>query len=299
MAEGRVRSEERAAEVAAPEELLAQARDLVGRGKKPADLSDEQQAALLQDRFGRGELREELVRAAALAGHAGAARALAVEPGSPPVHDVRRLAAWIEELAPLGAVALRQATLALVRLTSGALRASFKSDELDEGETPALEAREPVEVWAASPSGSLEEAAAAARERLEALHEEMEEADLLEDWDEQEHRAWALLRALLSIEAEDALASELATRLREGAICWARADARRELERALAAPLWRAAPKVVRRGAQPYSPQGRYTVGEVIEHAKFGQGKVVRALARQIEVEFDGERKKLAHGLPA
>src|SRR5690606_4667625 len=150
-----------------------------------------------------------------------AARALAVEPGAPPVHDVRKLAAWIEELAPLGAVALRQATVALVRLTTGALRASFKSDELDEGETPALEAREPVEAWAVGPGGSLEEAATPARERLEALYDEMDEGDLLEDWDEQEHRAWALLRALLGIEADDeqGLASALSSTLREGAIC--------------------------------------------------------------------------------
>lgn len=299
MAEGRVKSE-RAAEVAAPEELLAQARDLVRRGKSPGDLSGEQQAALLQDRLARGELREELVRAAALAGHEGAARALAIEPGTPPVHDVRELAAWVEALAPLGGVGLRQATLALVRLTTAALRASFKSDELDEGERPALEAREPVEAWAASAGGSLDDAAASTRERLESLYEEMEEADLLEDWDEQEHRAWALLRALLAIEAdeEQALARELSARLREAAICWSRADARRALERALGEALWRAAPKVVRSGAQAYSPQGRYTVGEVIDHSKFGQGKVVRALARQIEVEFDGGRKKLAHGLP-
>jgi hypothetical protein len=46
-----------------------------------------------------------------------------------------------------------------------------------------------------------------------------------------------------------------------------------------------------------YSPKETYAVGDAISHPRFGAGVVTRARAKQMDVEFDGETRKLAHGL--
>ena len=46
-----------------------------------------------------------------------------------------------------------------------------------------------------------------------------------------------------------------------------------------------------------YSPKETYAAGDEISHPRFGPGTVVRARAKQIDVEFGGETRKLAHGL--
>jgi len=46
-----------------------------------------------------------------------------------------------------------------------------------------------------------------------------------------------------------------------------------------------------------YSPKETYAVGDEISHPRFGAGVVVRARAKQMDVEFGGETRKLAHGL--
>ena len=46
-----------------------------------------------------------------------------------------------------------------------------------------------------------------------------------------------------------------------------------------------------------YSPKETYAAGEEISHPRFGSGVVLRARARQLDVEFAGEVRKLAHGL--
>ncbi|MBL4844502.1 MAG: hypothetical protein JKY65_03155 [Planctomycetes bacterium] len=46
-----------------------------------------------------------------------------------------------------------------------------------------------------------------------------------------------------------------------------------------------------------YSPRETYAVGEEITHPQFGAGVVMRARSRQVDVEFDGETRRLAHGL--
>lgn len=47
--------------------------------------------------------------------------------------------------------------------------------------------------------------------------------------------------------------------------------------------------------ARPYSPKETYTVGEWLEHSKFGQGKVVQARDGKIEVRFDSGSRLLLH----
>lgn len=46
-----------------------------------------------------------------------------------------------------------------------------------------------------------------------------------------------------------------------------------------------------------YSPKETFAAGEEISHPRFGAGVVLRARARQLDVDFAGEVRKLAHGL--
>ena len=46
---------------------------------------------------------------------------------------------------------------------------------------------------------------------------------------------------------------------------------------------------------RPYSPTQTYTTGEWVEHAKFGQGKVVQARGGKIEVRFESGSRLLLH----
>lgn len=46
-----------------------------------------------------------------------------------------------------------------------------------------------------------------------------------------------------------------------------------------------------------YSPKETYAAGDEITHPQFGAGVVLRARARQMDVEFSGETRRLAHGL--
>lgn len=46
---------------------------------------------------------------------------------------------------------------------------------------------------------------------------------------------------------------------------------------------------------RPYSPKEAYSEGEWVEHAKFGQGKVLRAREGKIEVKFGSESRVLLH----
>lgn len=46
-----------------------------------------------------------------------------------------------------------------------------------------------------------------------------------------------------------------------------------------------------------YSPKETYAAGDEISHPRFGAGVVLRARAKQIDVEFGSETRKLAHGL--
>ncbi len=47
--------------------------------------------------------------------------------------------------------------------------------------------------------------------------------------------------------------------------------------------------------ARPYSPRESFVVGEVLQHSRFGQGKVMSARGKKIEVEFPEGRKTLVH----
>jgi len=46
---------------------------------------------------------------------------------------------------------------------------------------------------------------------------------------------------------------------------------------------------------RPYSPQQTYAAGDWIEHAKFGQGRVVEARAGKIDVRFESGSRTLLH----
>lgn len=46
---------------------------------------------------------------------------------------------------------------------------------------------------------------------------------------------------------------------------------------------------------RPYSPREIYSVGEWVDHAKFGQGKVVQAREGKIEVKFESGSRLLLH----
>ena len=54
---------------------------------------------------------------------------------------------------------------------------------------------------------------------------------------------------------------------------------------------WRAAVRV----ARPYSPRDTYTVGQLLDHPKFGQGTVTAAGLQKIDVEFAGGKYTLIH----
>ncbi|HJQ32781.1 MAG TPA: hypothetical protein VJ866_11405 [Pyrinomonadaceae bacterium] len=46
---------------------------------------------------------------------------------------------------------------------------------------------------------------------------------------------------------------------------------------------------------RPYSPRGTYAAGDWIEHAKFGQGRVLEARAGKIDVRFESGSRTLLH----
>jgi hypothetical protein len=46
---------------------------------------------------------------------------------------------------------------------------------------------------------------------------------------------------------------------------------------------------------RPYSPKEAYSVGEWLEHTKFGQGKVAQARGGKIEVRFESGSRLLVH----
>jgi hypothetical protein len=46
---------------------------------------------------------------------------------------------------------------------------------------------------------------------------------------------------------------------------------------------------------RPYSPRETYAAGDWIEHAKFGQGRVLEARAGKIDVRFGSESRTLLH----
>lgn len=56
------------------------------------------------------------------------------------------------------------------------------------------------------------------------------------------------------------------------------------------------AKKKVKRAPVDYSPAKTYEAGDRIRHPKFGLGKVLEVRGPTIDVEFDGETKKLVHG---
>lgn len=47
----------------------------------------------------------------------------------------------------------------------------------------------------------------------------------------------------------------------------------------------------------PYVMSSRYPKGALIHHAKFGRGAVVRTDSSNMEVVFEGGKKKLGHGI--
>jgi hypothetical protein len=58
---------------------------------------------------------------------------------------------------------------------------------------------------------------------------------------------------------------------------------------------WRAPAQV----ALPYAASRTFAVGDVIEHPKFGRGKVVASVAKRIDVEFEGGTYTLVHTPPS
>jgi hypothetical protein len=52
------------------------------------------------------------------------------------------------------------------------------------------------------------------------------------------------------------------------------------------------------REARPYSPKQTFSVGDLLDHPKFGRGSVVTCVAQRIEVEFPDGRHTLAHVRP-
>lgn len=61
------------------------------------------------------------------------------------------------------------------------------------------------------------------------------------------------------------------------------------------AELARLAWRPLERPARPYAASQTFTVGELIEHPKFGRGTVISCVAQRIEVEFADGRHTLAH----
>jgi hypothetical protein len=57
---------------------------------------------------------------------------------------------------------------------------------------------------------------------------------------------------------------------------------------------WRAAEQT----ALPYAASRTFAVGDVIDHPKFGRGKVISSVLKRIEVEFPGGTHTLAHAPP-
>lgn len=62
--------------------------------------------------------------------------------------------------------------------------------------------------------------------------------------------------------------------------------------------IWMEALNKSNRKSQPYSPKGKFTVGDIIDHTKFGPG-IVQSIVdnTKIEVVFRHEIKTLVHGI--
>ncbi|MBA3714096.1 MAG: hypothetical protein H0W76_16830 [Pyrinomonadaceae bacterium] len=75
-----------------------------------------------------------------------------------------------------------------------------------------------------------------------------------------------------------------------------RAEAKKSdaAKRQPASPVGSATARIVR-PARSYSPGETFTVGDVIDHSKFGFGEVMDVRSGKIEVKFGGERRTLIH----
>lgn len=310
--------ERKAATTGSESDRLAVATERMRAGAKLRDLPPEEQVAVLRSRREAGDLSEQGLALAAWAGLPSAQRLVEGEhPDLATCDTLDGLCERVDELDRFGPMAVRQVVAVLARFAVGACPQELRPDDTEDALDLPREVGAAVASWAAGwstePSGTLASAIGTLQERL-AARSGLEEDDLheaLDRWPRAAAFAYWWLRTV--DEPDDASqAAELVRTLCEGEmgchVCQPGdghehhgpfvppAAVARELGAALIrvglTPV--APPKAS--GPREYSPKVRLAVGDVVDHPKFGRGRVTRVASRQADVLFDdGTTRKLAH----
>lgn len=276
------------------------------RGEQLAEFAPSDAAFLLARRRDEGELPTEDLRAAADLGHEAAALACELGPiqGRSPGSwgwlfwgSAERRSGWVGDWSP---AAQKRAMLVLARLASAAASVDAPSFEAPRRLIDAF-----VE-WAEEEVG--EELVDRCDRELSAAVEEGAyelDPDLVDDWGEGIRRFNDLVQVLNTLPGFAAARPQdrgrfLSYFARGISVHVSEARALSALRRDLLPWLLRPRGQVPERAAalqRTYSPRQRFEQGESLTHPKFGQGEVLRATSKWIEVDFAGERRRLAHGL--